>query len=392
MKAIDGKRNSDLITDTSLSLSGPVPTGQYFKTGAQAKVAALIFADEGDESRLTLDSIVQIEAEKSLLPEPYQLRLRSVLNSNSTNVAVAEGTAARQAESHTATLDAGASFKEIAPRTDSSVNYQFARYDFLNGFLFNRKDGQEKEKGADYFRNGLSGSLDHHFNKLLDATLRSDLGYLAFTRQEKNLLQEKTPSFDRLDWQIAGGLKQLFSAQTKGRAEAGLDFSHFVETQEPRSKIVLGNNGMLTTVITQPRNNESSLFFDIGFDFSPDTQTTLHATAEQRAIVDVDGDRVLTRTVALHGSRKFAERWDALVGGGFTEFQSGDSLSGSTQRFSVSTALKYAVTQALALSAGWNYVNQNAKRNELNFLGASSDYEGNRVFIELSAGLIGTTR
>ena len=109
----------------------------------------------------------------------------------------------------------------------------------------------------------------------------------------------------------------------------------------------------------------------------------------QSAGTDINGGRLLSRSFGVNGNYIFNNRTSANLSGQFAQFNSGDSLSKPTDRFSVTAATRYSLTDAIALAIGYSYVVQNADSQSTSVLFNSGDYEGHRVFVSLDTGFMG---
>jgi hypothetical protein len=187
LEPIDGDKNSDFITVPSVSIATALPTGQNIDSALEASLAALIFADRTDESRLAIDSHLTFASSETLLPEPFSVRLSSVLNSQSSDISVAEGSPARQSQSHTANLTLGVTDWGFGKNWYLSSNYGLTRYDYLEEFTFDdREDRPFEERGSDYFKNGIGLQLRNEVSKRLTAGLNSNVDYTSFSETDSN--------------------------------------------------------------------------------------------------------------------------------------------------------------------------------------------------------------
>lgn len=392
----DGDPNDDFITHAFLGVSGALPIHPDIRSGIEARGGAMFFADQDDESRFTLDSVIKLESLPSLLPEPFFAEITSDLNSGSNDISVAEGTAARQSQTHTLSLGAGVRDIEVFSRTDWAAGYRFARHDFLGEWTFSERDSENRtidQDGSDYFSNGISTGLTHHMTQQLDLSLTADATYLSYTQVDSNDVFEDKSSeeLDRIEYNFGGGFAYLVSDKFDVSARAGVDLAHYTDDPQPQTIQIVDENGNVQTVTSDPDDSQASFAFDASANYRFDDVTGINASANQSASSDIDGDRIVTRTFALNASRKLGENLQFMVGGRYTQFSGGDSLSGASDRYDVTTSAKYALTKSIALAAGWNYVNQAADEDELATFILSEDYESHRFFISITAGLLGLT-
>lgn len=385
----NGDPNDDLITNPSLSISGAVPISEHMDTAIEGKVGAFIFADQTDEGRLTLDTLIKVTAKESLLSKPFYVDLASNINSNSEDVTVAEGTAARQSQTHEATLNLGLRGLEVVSKTDFDLGYSLNRHDFLGEFLFQSRDNRPDEEGADYWEHILSPVLTHHVTQTVDAHLRTEASFLDVTSVEsEDPDAREEEDLDRYRYSASLGLSAVLSEQVQGEIEAGIDYSDFREDQSITT-IIPGADGSLTTVTENIDDNETSFIFRADLAYTPSAGTTFGIDGEQSTAIDIDGDRLLVRTFSADLSQKLGERFEFIAEGMFTQYEEDDNLNDSSDRLEVTTALRYSVTEALALSLGWNYATQDAGEDAGDSFFRSEDYDSHRAFISLSGGLLG---
>lgn len=385
----NGDPNDDLITNPSLSISGAVPISEHLDTAIEGKVGAFIFSDQTDEGRLTLDTLIKVAAKESMLNKPFYVDLASNISSHSEDVTVADGTAARQSQTHVASLNLGVSGVEIASKTDFDLGYSLARHDFLGEFLFQSRDNRPDEEGADYWEHIVSPVLTYHLTQTLDTHLRTEVGYLDVTTVTSNDPDPRSADeLDRLRYSASLGLSAVLSEQVRGEIEAGVDATDFREDQSI-TRTIPGSDGGLTTITEETDDNETSFTFRANLAYTPTSGTTFGIDGEQSTAIDIDGDRLLVRAFSADFSQKFGERFEFIGEGAFTQFEEDNSLSNATDRLEITTALRYSLTEALALSLGWNYATQDAGEDAGDSFFRSEDYDSHRAFISLSGGLLG---
>ncbi|MCC6220711.1 MAG: hypothetical protein IT291_05665 [Deltaproteobacteria bacterium] len=393
-KSADGKKNDDLISNLHLGLSGAIPIHETIKAGLEGEVGSLFFADESDESRLTADTHLKVESTELLIPNPFFIALTSDLTSDSQNVAIAQGSSARVSQSHDATLTAGIGNIQIIDKTDFGLHYGLTRHDFLGEFLFSDRSPDElEEEGSDYVSNSLTTVLTHHTTERLDTEVYAGVDYLKFTSVKTNdIIGKSADDIDRTIANLGIGCRYAFSDKLNLFAGVGGDLSFLSEDPEPRTDAIIDDSGNTILIATERDDEESSLAFNAGADFMPRVGTIFSLAVDQSKLIDIDGDNILSRTFSLNGLHKIGEAWQLSASGLFTQFDEGDSLSDATDRFEVTTSVRYFITEALAIAVGWNYSNQDADTGSDNFLSlGTDDYKIHRAFISLDFGLVGTS-
>lgn len=398
----NGDPNDDLITNVYIGASGAIPIGPAVKASAEGKVGGLIFSDNSDESRLTLDSLVKMATERSFLPEPFGAELSSRVESRSNDVTTAEGTATRQSQTHTAALDLGARGIELRPKLKFSTNYTFSYVNYLGDFTLKSKDSEElgpfedrfEDRGSDYFSNYVGTNLDYDFTDKLAAGLYASVTDMEFTKVETNDLQQKEEDdLNRVDGATGVATRYQFTKDFMFDGRAGISLSHFKKQPEDIFINVVDTDGNITQLQREGDQDQTSFEFAGALNYSPSPAQTAQIRADQSQSTDVDGDRIISRSVAVSGLQGFGDRFKVLGSGRFMQYNIGDSITSPTERFDVTASLSYSVTQSVSVTAGWNYTKQSADEDNLEqtLLFNSDDYEGNRFFIGVEAGLVGTT-
>ncbi len=397
-KDLDGDKNDDFITNVYAAVSGAVPLSKHLKTGVEAKVGALVFAKEEEESRLTLDSTISIASEKTLLPEPLFFSIASEFRSDSSDIAVAEGSAAEGSQTHEAIVDLGLTKWEFMDRTDLDLYYTFTRHDFLGDFTFgSRSDSpdevRQEAEGSDYFSNALHGRVNRHMTQQVDAFIAASTDFLTYTDVQSNtvVIDSGTDELDRFDNRYSVGTDYIVNDKVKVGGEVGLDHTHYVNDLSSVDVTFINPDGSQTVETIDRSQNETSLFFAAYADYAPDKSTSVGLRADQESGNNIDGSRIETRSVSLNASRLFGERVQAGLGGRFLQFSEGDNLNDPTNRVEATVSLHYILTPSMTLGVGYSYINQNADSNsENNLITGAGDYDSNRVFISFNAGLVGT--
>ena len=105
---------------------------------------------------------------------------------------------------------------------------------------------------------------------------------------------------------------------------------------EPSARTIniVNQDGSLTRVTRQPDDSEASLTFSASVAFVPTPEAVFDLAVSQDRATDVDGSRVITRTVSANSGYTFGERWRLTTGGVLTQFENGDNLSDSNDQIS----------------------------------------------------------
>lgn len=394
----DGKPDDDFITNVFLSMATQFPQVQkYADVNVEGTVGALFFAEVENQDRLTLDGKLRANLSKEILPEPFYLGAGATLESQSNNASVAEGTAARASETLTANWRGGIERYQILERTTFDLGYLGAYRTFLGELRFSDvEDGQEEEEGADYHTHTAVTGLDYSVNDRLTVGISGSVGVQLYLSADSNDLlktgaEDEEDSLDRTNADVAFETSYIASERLTFAGSVGVGFSSLHDEPGPREVTFIKKNGDAETVIIQPGSSDSSLTFsgNMGYNFAPGSTASLGLA--QEITNDLDGDRIFTRSVFANLTKAFGDRFSLTLAGTYNEFSSDSSLSRSTQRFDASASGTLALTQNLSLVFGYNYITQNAEDDDLEeqLRFQSNDYEVNRVYVTLNAGLVG---
>ncbi len=401
-KEVNGDPDDDFITNPYVAFSGNPMISPHWKTAMEGKVGALIFGENSDETRMTVDTIFTIDSEKSILPDPYYAGSKVAIQSRSADITAAEGTATQQAQTLLADIHLGLRDIQLATDTKMGLGYLGTYNDFLGDFTFSNRDEEElgpyedrvELNGSDYFTNGLDFTVDNDITEKWKAGLYTGFTVFTFTSVDTSDLEDDKDEDDSDRTEFVGGLRSTYqvSEQVSIGGSAGFNQSHLQNKPDDTFITILNPDGTTTQLATEGEQDDTSFVFGANVNYAPDTASLLRLAIDQSRRTDIDGDRIITRTVTLDGSKAIGDRWRLAGGGRFLQFNIGDSLENPTDRFEVTLSAQYNLTESLALTAGWNYVNQDADDSNLeeNLLFSSEDYEGNRFFIGLSMGLVGS--
>ena len=372
----DGDPNNDFITDLYISFSGNIPLTKYLKTSAEGRTGVMIFADTSDNDRITLDSLLNIESTEELLPKPWYSSISSNFDSQSRNVAVADGSTARQSETHTAAFDAGIKNWELSPKWDYSLIYGFQRVDYLGIFNFGGDDGLN-EDGADYFSNGAESDLGYKFTDTLKGDFKAGVDYYSFTSTgPNNDSTMSTDELDRIDYDMTVGLTYQATQNLTLLGDVGFNASNYPNRDN---------------TATDEDDSEINLTYSVGANYLIDAASNVTLLFEQTSGTNIDGTKITYRDVTINYQRTLTDRWSLNLGGRFMQYSGGDALSNPTDRYEGTIATNYAITKNVAISGGVNYTNQAAGSDTDLLLNTGDDYEAWRAFIGLSTGLVGST-
>ena len=395
---VDGDPNDDLITNINLSLATRSPYFQkYADTSVQGSVGFLLFSEFEEQNRLTLDGRIDTAVSRDVLPDPYYATLSNALVSNSANRAAnAQGTASRTTQIYQLVGQTGIRGVPVADKTAFDFGYIGSLTLFLGDFLLNdREPGQFENDGADFHSHTLAATLRRQVSERLIASVTLDAGTQIFTDVETidgDLVpNNRNRDLDRRNYSGRVGLRYTASEALQFGGYVGAEQTSFVDDDiELRPVTVLGEDGQPTTVFREIESSQNNLIFgaDTSYTFAPGTTTLVGI--QQDSGIDLDGDRITTRSVYANSLFSLNDRLGLTLSGRFFQFATDDELDDSTDRFEASASLAYSLTQQTSLVLGYTYADQTADSfRDDDLFGRSREYKVNRVFVGVNVGLVG---
>ena len=384
---LDGQEDDDMITVVSSSYTVASESEEFVGAALDLGVSASVFSDNTDESRMAVDNLLSFKSGDRLIPKPFGATLSSALSSEGGDFSVAQGSLARQSQTHDASLSFDFGEWSASEAVLVRADYQLVRHDFLNEFTFSSRDNRPEEEGADYLSNGLSGSAKWLATEKATPYLRAETNYQDYTSVTSNdVISKDADELDRLNSKLLLGIDYQLARSLMARAEAGpsfISYSNSVNEDLPTGVDYVSPSN------TRGSKSENSLTYAGSLSYIPDPGTELGTAIEQVIGTDIDGDAVSTRSLTLNAYRKFGERFELSGSGKYIQFENGDSLgSDATDRFEVTASLKYAITESLAINLGWNLADQQAGDGLQQLQYGNNDYTVNRAFIGISSGLL----
>lgn len=398
-KDADQKKNDDIIGLASFGLSAALPLSEHIKSSFDGSIGTLLFSQENQEDRLIYDSFLQFVSEESLIPKPFQISLTSALTSSNQDIGVAEGTVARQSQSHDGTLALKAQGIELPGELLFSAGYQLVRHDFIGETTFDRQDEDRarEEEGSDFFSN----SLDMRLNKLLTPKLKAELSsrgtLYTFTEVRSNTVETQDASdMDRVDYGLSTGLDYELSETTIASTRVGVTFSTRLSDQDTITVVETAPDGSERRTEVA-RDDTSSVFtFGAGLVYAPFEASSISLNASQDLGTDIDGQRVTTRNAKLQLSQGLGER--VLVGGWgrYTNYEYSDDLQDTKDLYELGANLTVSITEWFSTSLAYSFIKQNTDESNADTdyfsVFRSNDYDTHRVMLSLNAGFAGTTK
>ena len=396
----DGKKNSDFLTNLNFGASGAPSLVRGLQSTLAANVGGIFFADNSDYDRLTLNTDLELRSQKELLPDPFYVNLSSQIRSQANDSTVAQGTATRMTQVHYASLDAGVRGIDVTRDTKWGLGYRLGYTDFLGDFRFSDSadsnlgpyENRLQNQGSDYFSNGVSTSFDHTFSKQLTGSLGAALNDISFVNVDSsNSVNQSSSQLDRDEFVPSAKLRYQATKALSFDGSAGYNFTRYKDDPAPTTVFVVDQNGNQTPVVRSNSRDQDSFLFSAGSGYNLDAGTNFYLGVNQSTTPDLNGNRLITRAVTLNGTKTLTDRLRGNVSARYLQFNAGQSLTNSNDRYEFTLGLNYSVTTSVAINTGWTYANQQAANDNLSqrVLLSAEDYAVNRFFVGLSAGFLG---
>ncbi len=398
-ETVDGKKDSDFLTDVQFTASGAPNLLRGLKSTLSGTVGAIFFADHGDQDRLTLNTDLNFQTTNELIPDPFFVAVSSSIRSQANDASVAQGTASRLTQTHYAALELGARNVQLMRDLNWGAGYRLGYSDFLGDFTFSDNDddlgalqNRFRNQGSDYLTNTVSTNFQDQFTKRLRGTLSFAFNHITFTKVETNdVVTTEEDQLDRTEFVPTAQLEYQVSDKVSVDGAAGYNFATFQEEQTPRTVTITNADGTQSTVLQARDKNQDSLIFSGGLTYAPTTATNFRVGANQYATVDIDGNRLVTRSVSLTGVHTLTDELRANASGRFLQYNISQDLDNPIDRYEFTLGLQYSITPSVALNGGWSYSTQIVDEGDLSqrVLLTAEDYTDNRFFIGLNAGFVG---
>ena len=396
-KENDGNPDEDFITNLFVGISGDFPEFEkYALTTADARVGVLLFADNSDYDRLTLDGSLDLLASEYIIPKPFYLGLNVSSSSESGTAGVAGGTAAQATQSILTTARTGYE-DEILPETMYRLGYLGGYQAYVGALEFGGGNNSEElrfsDEGSDYQTHTALTSIDHKFTDALTLGLAADYGVQLFTnvRSGSDELERDADDLDRHNANAAVTGMYQADEDLSFRGAAGVGWSKLMNDPEPTSTTVIDESGEATTVVLDEDNGGASFIFSGAVNYTMAKISSFELGAAQNLATDISGEQITTRSYFLNNTTKITDRLSVSAGGTYIQFSGGTSLTSATDRWEATGSVNYSITQNTAIVAGYNFIDQQAdsssaiERLQL----YTEDYQVNRFFISINTGFVG---
>lgn len=380
----DGDLNSDFISNPYVSMAGRIPTGRKIVTNYNARLGFIVYNDNTDLNRATVDGTLAINPGEEVLPQYWTFGFYDTMSSQASAVGVAQGAASQQGQINVATISGGLSNYKFNEANSFTNVFAINRQDYLEQFnLSGSDDDRLTIPGVDSMSYGMNTRFDHSINSKWTAFLSNNLNYFDVTGGTFGDGGDNGASsgLDRVNISPSLGASYAANNRLQFSASTGVDFSKFSSSGDSNTSTNLNQD-----------DSQSSFFYALTSSYTASERASVSLNVLQSAGTDVNGGRILSRSFGANGSYMFNNLLSGNLGVQYAQFTLGDTLSKPTDRVTVTAAAKYSITDTVALSAGYNYVVQNSERETTSLLFNNGDYAGHRVFVGLDTGFMGVIK
>ncbi|HMO18347.1 MAG TPA: hypothetical protein PKA63_08805 [Oligoflexia bacterium] len=394
----DGRTNSDFITNAFIGFSGNLQSLEpAIKNSYDLQLGALLFADNNEQNRFTVDGGLDTSLSNALLPDPYHVGISNRIISSANNLAAPGGTATQNVQNYVFSGDMGIRQAALARDTFFSLGYNGSYQKYLGEFFISSPDESDliRQGGVDFHAHTGSTGIDYQVSRDLEVGLLGTGGVQLFTDIDEGDFNESglDPSeLDRINAEVSGTTKYTISRTLFFDGSAGMGYSKFKNTPRPREITFVNDAGETVTETVTPDSSNTGLTFSLALNYAyqPGSLATVGAT--QGFTTNLDGSRFISRVAFLNLSEPLSEDFRLVLGGSYMQFEDQSGITPDFDRFEGSISLNYHLTQATALVAGYNYTRQRSDGGPaLQDFGrfASPEFNANRFFIGINTGFVG---
>jgi hypothetical protein len=379
----DGELNSDFISNPYVSLAGKVPGSSKIVANYNARLGFILYNENSQQNRLAVDGTLSVTPREDVLPQYYTLAFNNTMSSQAGAVGVAQGAAAQQGQINVASISGGLQSYRLNDSNAFSNLFSVSRQDFLD--QFNLSSSNENERfnipGVDSFTYAMNTRIDHTIDSKWSAFISNNLNYFDVTGGEfgnSGSGSNAGANLDRVNISPSVGGSYVASSRLQFTGSTGVDFSRFSNEVDSTA-----------TGIEARESTQTSIFFGGSSSYVVSDRASLGVNILQSAGTDINGGRLLSRSFGVNGNYIFNNRLSGNLSGQLAQFTLGDSLSKPIDRYSVTAATKYSLTEAIALSVGYSFVVQSSDAENTSLLFNNGDYDGHRAFVSLDTGFLG---
>ena len=391
----DGKKNGDVISNVNLSASGSMEdVSSAVKGGWNLGTGLLLFNKYTDYSRVTVDALVDVALKDTYLPKPFFVSASTGISSRTSDVSVANGSAARAAQTWNSNLRTGINDYVVAKETFLGAGYNLNYNKFLGQWVLSgNTDKRFQQQGSDYLTNSLFSTLDHQFTKSLNSGFAVESGLQTFTKVQNSTLSSNLNknSLDRYFTNITWDSTYVVDKKLSFTSSIGTNITSYKNQPAPFTQTTIGPDGKPVSKVVQADQTQSGLIYTFGSTYTFEPGSSLVLQIAQNRSSNINGGLITIRNYSATLNKSLSDRFFFTLGNSYLVYGAGNSVSNGLDRYEGTASLSYALTQDTNLSVGYNYATQNADDSSLNptSLFQSQDYDSNRFYINISSGIIG---
>lgn len=397
LKNFDGQKDNDFITNLYSQFSGKGgPFQKAIDTNYNLKVGTILFVDNVDQDRLTLDGQMTNSLSKNVLPQPYYLTLRNAVQSNSNNLAVASGTATQSTQNYMINVDTGVRSVNLSKTTTWDLGYTGGYQIFLGQFYLSKdySTANTSQQGTDFHSHTAQTAVNEQLTKSWQIGAMASGGVQMFTKIHEGAYAssvQKPEDLDRTNGQLQGTTKYVLTKKMSFNGTGGLAYSKLNKKPAATTITVINEDGTTTDVVKEAKDANTGLTYTASLDYAlrPGSLVTLGST--QGFSTNLDGSRYLTRVVFANLVETITNELQLTLGSRYIQFEDQSKARPDTGRFEGSISMNYHLTESVSLNWGYNYANQKADNTALaeDLRYNSPEYQSNRFFVGITGGFVG---
>lgn len=397
LENFDGKENDDIINNIFTQATGSLP---YFKSTIDSnydlRAGAILFVDNNNQDRFTLDGQITTALSKNILPEPYHISLRNAIQSNSNNLAVASGTATQATQNYTVSGDIGIINYGLNPSTNIDAGYNGSYQIFLGQFYLNEdlQTANTEQQGTDFHSHIARSAIRNQLTKNLEIGALASGGVQLFTKIHEGAFPgavQDPEDLDRTNGELQGTAKYILTKKLSVNGSAGIAYSKLMNEPIARTVTIVNEDGTQREEVINPEDSNTGLTYTGALDYAyrPGGLFTFGST--QGFATNLDGSRFLTRLFFANLVETLTNELRLTIGTRYIQFEDESELRPDTGRFEGSISLNYHLTESISLNCGYNYADQDADDSDISedLRFNSPDYTSNRFFVGITGGFIG---
>jgi len=293
----DGDLNGDFISNPYLSLAGKVPTGSKIVTNYNAKLGFILYNENTQQNRVTVDGTFAVSAGENLLPKYWTFSFSDTMSSQAGAVGVAQGSAAQQGQINIATISGGLNAYRLNESNAFSNLFNVSRQDFLDQFNLSSSNNNDQRltiPGVDSYTYGMNTRLDHTIDSKWSVFLANTVNYFDVTggsSGDGGVANANVDSnLDRVNISPSVGGSYAASTRLQFTGSTGIDYSRFANS---------GDNTTSIGTATQDQT-QSSFFYGGSSSYIVSSRASLGVNILQSAGTDINGGRLLSRSFGVN--------------------------------------------------------------------------------------------